>query len=104
MKSLQRRGLAATLTLWGMVGYCGEKWEITPVLLGEYAQPLDAKNRLTLPAKLRSYFAEGVAVTKGFDGCLFVLPRGSWNSLVEGRRERLEPFGGESRRVSSRCY
>ena len=48
------------------------KWETEPLLLGEFTQRLDAKNRLTLPAKFRSKFAEGVVVTKGFDGCLFV--------------------------------
>ena len=74
------------------------------MLLGEYQQRLDAKNRLTLPAKLRSYFAEGVVVTKGFDGCLLVFPRGSWNSFVEARLERLDPFSKESRRLSRWFY
>ena len=67
------------------------------MLLGQFTQRLDAKNRLTLPAKLRSAFAEGVVVTKGFDGCLFVFPRGSWNSFVESRLQRLDPFTRESR-------
>ena len=61
------------------------------MLLGEFTQRLDAKNRLTLPAKLRAAFAEGVVVTKGFDGCLFVFPRGNWDSFVESRLERLDP-------------
>jgi transcriptional regulator MraZ len=74
------------------------------VLLGEYTQRLDAKNRLTLPAKLRAAFAEGVVVTKGFDSCLFVFPRGSWNSFVESRLERLDPFNRESRVLSRWFY
>jgi MraZ protein len=101
---LQTAGFGVSLTLWGIVGYRGEKWETTPVLLGEYQQRLDAKNRLTLPAKLRSYFAEGAVVTKGFDGCLLVFPRGSWNSFVEARLERLDPFSKESRRLSRWFY
>jgi len=38
------------------------------LLLGEFTQRLDAKNRLTLPAKLRAAFAEGVTdyITKPF--------------------------------------
>jgi MraZ protein len=74
------------------------------LLLGEFTQRLDAKNRLTLPAKLRSAFAEGVVVTKGFDGCLFVFPRSSWDSFVESRLERLDPFVKESRQLSRWFY
>ena len=74
------------------------------MLLGEFTQRLDAKNRLTLPAKLRAAFAEGVVVTKGFDGCLFVFPRGNWDSFVEARLERLDPFNKESRRLSRWFY
>jgi len=74
------------------------------VLLGEYTQRLDAKNRLTLPAKLRAAFAEGSVVTKGFDGCLFVFPREGWNSFVESRLERLDPFSKESRDLGRWFY
>ena len=74
------------------------------MLLGEYTQRLDAKNRLTLPAKLRAAFAEGAVVTKGFDGCLFVFPREGWNSFVESRLERLDPFNKESRDLGRWFY
>ena len=70
------------------------------MLLGEFTQRLDAKNRLTLPAKFRSKFADGVVVTKGFDGCLFVFTRPSWDSFVESKLERLDPFNKESRTIS----
>ena len=40
------------------------------MLLGESVHKLDAKNRITLPAKLRPHFAEGVIVCKGVDRCL----------------------------------
>ena len=39
------------------MGYCGAEWEAAPLLLGESVQKLDAKNRVTLPAKLRQHFA-----------------------------------------------
>ena len=60
---------------WGMVGRNGRG----PVLLGEFVQKLDAKNRVTLPAKFRPHFADGVVVTKGLDGCLFVFNRHGWD-------------------------
>ena len=84
------------LTLWGKVGYSGAKWEIVPFAARRIIQRLDAKNRVTLPAKLRAAFADGVVVTKGFDGCLFVFTRGN-ETFVEARLERLDPFNKESR-------
>ena len=41
------------------------------MLLGEYEHTIDDKNRLTLPAKFRKAFEDGVVVTRGIDGCLF---------------------------------
>jgi MraZ protein len=74
------------------------------VLLGEFVQRLDAKNRVTLPAKFRSRFADGVVVTKGLDGCLTVFNRQGWESFVEARLAQLDSFSKESRRVSRFLY
>ena len=41
------------------------------MLLGEYDHTLDDKNRLTLPARFRHRFGDGIVVTRGMDGCLF---------------------------------
>ena len=41
-----------------------------PVLVGEYDFTLDAKNRIAVPARLRSAFADGIYVTKGHERCL----------------------------------
>jgi MraZ protein len=56
------------------------------MLLGEHQHSLDDKNRLTLPAKLRGAFAEGVVVTQGLDGCLYAYPRGEWVLRSRGAR------------------
>jgi MraZ protein len=74
------------------------------VLLGEYVQKLDAKNRVTLPAKLRSQFADGVVVTKGLDGCLMVFNRQGWDSFAGSRLAQLDPFSKEGRLVSRYLY
>ena len=42
------------------------------MLKGTYYQSMDAKGRMTFPAKLREIIGERFVVTKGFDGCLFV--------------------------------
>lgn len=39
---------------------------------GTFFPKLDDKGRLTLPAKFREYFAEGVVVTRVQEGCLAV--------------------------------
>ena len=35
------------------------------MLLGEYEHTIDDKNRLTLPARFRQSFEQGVVVTRG---------------------------------------
>ena len=74
------------------------------MLLGEFVQKLDAKNRVTLPARLRSHFADGVVVTKGLDSCLFVFNRAGWQQFTEARGAQLDPFSREGRVVSRFLY
>jgi MraZ protein len=53
------------------------------MFLGEYEHAIDDKGRLTIPAKFRAGLAEGVLVTRGLDGCLFVLPPAAREALSE---------------------
>ena len=66
------------------------------MLLGEHDHSLDEKNRLTLPAKLRGPFEDGVVVTFGLDGCLEAYPRATWDD-VAGRIQSLDPLSADSR-------
>ena len=72
------------------------------MLLGEHEHSLDDKNRLTLPAKLRSAFSEGVILTAGLDGCLYAYPRAEWEVLAE-RIRNLDPLA-EGSRVMRRVF
>lgn len=45
---------------------------LTSMLKGTYYQTMDAKGRMTFPAKLREIIGERFIITKGLDGCLFV--------------------------------
>ena len=67
------------------------------MLLGEYEHTLDEKNRLTLPAKFRQGFADGVVVTRGMDGCLYAYTRADWQRLVEERLRSLDTLNREAR-------
>lgn len=41
-------------------------------LMGTYNQTMDAKGRMSFPAKLREIIGERFIITRGIDGCLFV--------------------------------
>ena len=48
------------------------------MLIGEYEHTLDAKGRVSMPAKLRRDMGEAFIVTKGLDGCLFAFSQDEW--------------------------
>ena len=70
------------------------------MLLGEFEHSVDDKNRLTLPAKFRQAFADGVVVTRGMDRCLNVYTREAWQRFVAERLDGLDPFSREARQMS----
>ena len=78
-------------------GHRGATSQGGTLLLGEYEQRLDDKNRVTLPARLRDQFADGVVCSRGFDGCVTVWPREAWDALREAQVARLDPFSREGR-------
>src|SRR5258708_612362 len=63
------------------------KWEIVgyenDMLIGEYTHTLDAKNRVSLPAKFRKELGGKVVVTKGLDTCLFMFSLKAWQRFSE---------------------
>jgi MraZ protein len=67
------------------------------MLLGEHEHAIDDKNRLTLPAKLRQAFADGIVVTRGIDRCLHAYTRSDWEGLVASRLAELDPLSKETR-------
>jgi MraZ protein len=69
------------------------------MLLGEYDHTLDDKNRLTLPARFRQTFVDGIVVTRGMDGCLFAYTREAWESMVGSRLATLNTLSKEGRRM-----
>ena len=66
------------------------------MLLGEHEHTIDDKNRITLPARFRAAFAEGVVLTRGMDGCLYAYRRDDWDDLVESRLAELDPLSQEA--------
>ena len=69
------------------------------MLLGEYEHTIDDKNRLTLPAKFRQAFGEGLILGRGLERCVVAYPRRDWTERVERRLDELDPLSGEARAV-----
>jgi DNA-binding transcriptional regulator/RsmH inhibitor MraZ len=51
-----------------------------------FERKLDDKRRLTIPAELRSEFASGVVVTRGFKNYLHLYPTSVWEEQVDLRQ------------------
>lgn len=53
------------------------------MLIGEYEHTIDAKGRISMPAKLRKDMGDTFIVTKGLDGCLFAFSQNEWTNFEE---------------------
>jgi MraZ protein len=69
------------------------------MLLGEYEHTIDDKNRLTLPAKFRTAFEDGIVVTRGLDGCLYAWTPVAWENYRDTTLSALHPLSQEGRRM-----
>jgi MraZ protein len=69
------------------------------MLLGEYEHTIDDKNRLTLPARFRRAFEDGIVVTRGLDGCLYAWTPVAWENYRDTTLSALHPLSQEGRRM-----
>ncbi len=69
------------------------------MFLGEFQHTIDDKNRLTLPAKFRESFADGLIMTKGFENCLFVFSKAEW-PRIEDKIRSLALLKKDARKLS----
>jgi MraZ protein len=79
-------------------------WDVSPlsnrtVLLGQYTQRLDDKNRLTVPVKFRGDFDPDIVVTRGLDDCLWAFTREGWDAFHTEQSSRLDGFSREARQM-----
>ena len=71
---------------------------------GLYEHSLDAKDRLTIPAKLRAQLAEGVVVAGSFDPCVEIHPSSGFASYADRVQSGLNPLGGKARMIRRRIH
>lgn len=95
------------------MGYSGVKWGVFPntahigpskwergnVFLGEFTHTIDEKGRLSLPAKFRPALNDGLVVTRGLDGCLFIFTSADFRALGERRLPMTHPDGRDFERM-----
>ncbi len=73
------------------------------MFLGEHEHTLDQKGRLTLPAKYRDSFPEGLVLTRGMDGCVFVWAKADWSELAS-RLAGLDTLGRDDRMMKRHFF
>lgn len=68
------------------------------MFLGEYQHTLDAKGRLSLPAKFRNQMSGSYVVAKGLEGCLYVYSPEDYATFLE-QLTRSGDFDAKHRQV-----
>ncbi len=54
---------------------------------GEFRHAIDEKGRIIIPARFRPFLQQGMFLTRGLDGCLFLFPLNTWNELAQKIRD-----------------
>jgi transcriptional regulator MraZ len=67
---------------------------------GTFDHTLDAKNRLTIPAKFRASLAEGVVLAKGIERCVQVWTPAAFDAYVATALDGLNPLSEPARKLT----
>lgn len=68
---------------------------------GTFEHTLDAKNRLTVPAKFRTALAEGVhLISRPRDTCVLVYPIAKYNAMAQTAVAGLDPLSDAGRKAA----
>ncbi|MEK7539394.1 MAG: division/cell wall cluster transcriptional repressor MraZ [Patescibacteria group bacterium] len=51
------------------------------MLIGEYIHTIDAKNRISMPAKFRQELGKKIIITPGLGQCLFIFTNKEWEKV-----------------------
>lgn len=50
---------------------------------GEYQYAIDDKGRVIVPPAFREFVDDGMVITRGMEGCLFIFPLTTWRNIEE---------------------
>jgi MraZ protein len=71
---------------------------------GTFEHTLDAKNRLTVPAKLRPAFARGALLVRGAEPCISLYPAETYSALAENALSGLNPLSAQAKELKRFFY
>ena len=71
---------------------------------GQHEHNLDAKDRLTIPSRLRAQLADGAVLVAGLDPCVEVWPREGFNRFAQQILSGLNPLSGKARMLRRRFH
>jgi MraZ protein len=66
---------------------------------GTFEHSLDAKNRLTIPAKFRAALAGGVFLVQGSDPCIALYPGKTYEAITQSALGNLNPLSTRAREL-----
>lgn len=66
---------------------------------GHYEYTLDAKNRLTIPAKFRAALSTGVVLAKSLETCISIWTPSGWEDFTDRAIKSRDPFNAEARQL-----
>ncbi len=71
---------------------------------GNHDHSLDAKNRLTVPARFRAQLAGPIVLGKGFERCLQVFPETDYDAIAEQALAGVNPLSQEARDLNRHLF
>ncbi len=66
---------------------------------GTFEHTLDSKNRLTVPSKLRTSFAEGAFLVREADRCISLYPAKTYSALTQSALSGLNPLSSQAKEL-----
>jgi MraZ protein len=67
---------------------------------GTFDHTLDAKNRLTIPAKFRTSLSDGVVLAKGIEPCVQIWTTKAYDAYVSAALDGLNPLSEPARKLN----
>ena len=69
---------------------------------GEYSHTIDAKGRMSIPAKLKNQLGDSFVITRSMDGCLMAFDTEEWDKFEEKLKSL--PFTNKDARTIVRYF
>ena len=66
---------------------------------GTFDYSLDAKNRLTVPAKFRASLSDGVVLAKGIEPCVAIWPPAAYDAYTQSALQGMHPVSAEAQKL-----